>query len=512
MNGNVVLIVDQDQRYTEAVQRGRKINSHYEAPELNRLIKPLGRSYQSIAIISETDTVGAEDYRMAGYEIVTMDGNRPSELRQFIRRLQQNLSANPPERMVVVTTDEEFEFLFDQVLQNQRTKLSVWAPGSSVPSSLTHPAYDYRPLEDLLPEIKVSKVDIRLDYENLYFGLEQRGLRLEPKNLTETVKVAVADLGEVVNIVAYADWDVLANSANRNLQRELASIGVETRYQLSLRGKNSADMKMADDIRTLMERNTNDPDAVDVIVLGTCDRDFRPTVETAKARGKKLIILGLEGGLSAELRRVTGKDIRYLDRFLNLPTARQLPENAPKPSDRHAKLIVHTVVWLNSQGWKWGHLLNLAEALQINSQSPQLRQAIEDEVLIHPDGTIPSDALALNSQLPLVRAIQRLVQWAPGRVGYCLNVKCMPYVDSNFLANGMKMDKRLNQLDAGQNNREAEGWLDLLAEAGILVKQMQPHPKVDNKTIHTWWLPVTGAPKPEESGHCAKRRRSLCPV
>lgn len=491
MNDTITLIVDQYRRHAEAVERDRKINSTYEAKELSRLIKPLGRDCRYIALVSEDDAEGLIAYRRSGYEIISMDGDRKDALRKFIRRMNDTLSRDPPDYLVVVTTDEDFQFLFDTALRNQQTNLAVWAPHATVPSTFTHSAYNYRPLEELLPDIKVKKLDIRLDYENLHFGLKERGWPLDPKALIEAVKAVVADLGEVVNTVAYADWDVLSKSANRNIQRELARIGVETRYQINLRGKNSADMKLADDIRTLLERNFYEPDAVDVIVLGTCDRDFRPTVETAKARGKRLVILALKDGISHELRRVAGDDVRYLDDHLKPPSRAQRHLSTPKPWDKHVSLIAKIALWLHRQGRQWACVDSLAEALALDPQGERLERAVADGVLTRRSNGAKgkSDTLMPNRDHPLAQTIQRLIWWTPGRIDYCLNERGMPYVDSNFLARGMTMDAKLTRLGVGQNRREAEGWLDRVADAGVIVKKSQPHPKTPTRIINTWWLP-----------------------
>lgn len=490
MNDTITLIVDQYRRHVEAVERDRKIDPSYEAEELSRLIKPLGRDRRCIALVSEDDAEGLISYRRSSYEIISMDGDRKDTLRRFIRRMNDTLSRDPPDHLVVVTTDEDFQFLFDTALRNRRTNLAVWAPRATVPSTFTDPDYNYRPLEDLLRDIKVKRLDIRLDYENLHFGLEERGWSSEPKTLIEAAKAAVPNLGEVVNIVAYADWDVLSKSANRNIQRELAHIGVETRYQISLRGKNSADMKLADDIRTLLERNSYEPDAVDVIILGTCDRDFRPTVETAKARGKRLVILSLKDGISHELRRVAGDDVRYLDDHLKPPSGAQRHFSVPKPWDEHAGLVMEIALWLRHRGWKWAYVDKLAEALALDLQDERLEQAVADGVLIRRTNGVQgkSEALMPNRNHPLVQTIQHLIRWVPRRIDYCVNEKGMSYVDSHFLAQGMTMDERFTRLGVGQNRREAEGWLDLIADAGLIVKKPQPHPKTPTKIINTWWL------------------------
>jgi len=290
---DAILVVDQYQRYHEAVQRVHKLDPIREAQGLSILIKLLGRHNRRIAIVSQTDEQGCVAYQSTGFEVIAVNGNRPSELRRFISWIDHSLDRTPPKHLVVVTTDLAFDLLLDRVVRTNETHLAVWAPAATVPVELTLPEYNYRPLEELLPDIKIPRIDIRLDYENLHIGLAKQGWSPDPRVLIEAIKTEVADLGEVVAIIAYADWSTLGRGSGRDFQRELELIGVRTRYQINMNGKNSADMEIENDIRTLVEKDPGAPDNVDAIVLGTCDRDFRPTVETANARGKQLVILSL---------------------------------------------------------------------------------------------------------------------------------------------------------------------------------------------------------------------------
>ncbi len=325
---DAILIADHYQRLKEATERHQKVDPNREAQGLSMLIKPFGRYDRRIAIVNQDDSEGLTAYQRAGFETLAVNGNRPTELRRFIQQIDASLETAPPKHLVIASTDPAFSLLCARTARNRQTAVAVWAPANCVPPELTDPAFGFRPLEELLPDLKVSRLDIRLDYENLHIGLQRRGSPPEPKHLVEAVKAAVSDLGEIITITAYGDWSALAQGGSNDIQRELALLGVETRYQVNIRGKNSADMKIADDIRTLVEKDSGAPDAVDAIVLGTCDRDFRPSVESAKARGKRIVLLALQGGLSRELERVA-TEVRYLDKHLTITPAQSSTEALP---------------------------------------------------------------------------------------------------------------------------------------------------------------------------------------
>jgi hypothetical protein len=366
---------------------------------------------------------------------------------------------------------------------------------------------EYALKEKLAAIFRVAKVDVRLDYENLHIGLKRRGLKITPKALIGAIRAAVADLGSIVTLVAYADWGKLSRGAGLDIQRALARLDVETRYQLNMHGKNSADMKIADDVRTLIEKDPTALDAVDVIVLGTGDRDFRPTIETAKQRGKKVVILALRHSISPVLGRLA--EVRFLE-FGAKPTSGHRPvHRGPKPWDEHAELILRVQVWLNRQGWKWARTDHLTEAVASDPVNlDRLQRAIQAQLLVRRSRLVSNkhgaqeqvETLAPNLGHPLVQAVRHWVEWLPDQITTGLQKKGWSYVDSNALAQAMSKDDVFRCLGVGQTRREAEGWFDLAAAVGIVVKKTQPHRITPTNIVTTWWLPESSTPVADKPG------------
>jgi uncharacterized LabA/DUF88 family protein len=314
---NVILIVDQHQRFSEARRLGLPLDAEYEAQTLRLLIKPMGREYRCIALISRDDLDGLNAYQRANYEIITYNGDRSQRIREFLIEIAKRIEETPPGHLVLVTADPVFQILCDRASRREDLSLSLWTTTQEIPAELCHPAYNARPLDEILPNSRPHRVDVRVDFENLYYGMQENNWSLNIRSIVHSIKAAVSDLGEIVRIVAYADWGVLAKQSNKELQRDLEVLGVKTRYQISIKGKNSADMEIVDDVYRLLGRDYTE-EAVDVIVIGTCDRDFRPVLETAQSRGKRIVVLGLQGKLSRELETVA-HEIRYMDQYYPLP-------------------------------------------------------------------------------------------------------------------------------------------------------------------------------------------------
>jgi uncharacterized LabA/DUF88 family protein len=182
------------------------------------------------------------------------------------------------------------------------------------------------------PQILTPRIDIRLDFENLHITLK-KDLNWKPdaQALIKAIQAGVQHLGVIVRLVAYADWDKLS-LADRDVyqrwnkrawQRDLAAIGVETRYLVNEDNKNVADIQMTNDIRDLLERPLDAPDAADLIILGTNDSDFKGVLTAAQRRRRRIILLAVKGQLSHHLlAAVEAEDIYYIDQGLHLHNGR----------------------------------------------------------------------------------------------------------------------------------------------------------------------------------------------
>jgi uncharacterized LabA/DUF88 family protein len=307
-----------------------------EAYSLSQLVRPLGRDARKIAIVAKDDDQRLLSYQRAGYETHAMGKDRAMELRQFIRQMAAQIKQSPPKHLVLVSDDPEFVHLCDMAASF--TDVSIWANSATVPRELTDSNYGFRPLEELLPNLKIPRIDVRIDIENIFLGLASHGWEPNLRELIEAIHQAVDDLGEIVAVTGYADWDELNQQYGEpdiNWQRELTLAGGESHYVVNQHGKNTTDMKIADDIRTLVEHDPGGSSAIDIIVLVTMDRDFRYVMNTAQRRGKKVVVLALEGGLSRELEDAAS-EVRYLNDFLTLARPSKIGTKMPSPSQHTA--------------------------------------------------------------------------------------------------------------------------------------------------------------------------------
>lgn len=491
---DTVMIVDQYQRYADSRKKGYRVDVKNEARQLARWLEPFGQDHRRLAIVYQSDHEGMKAYTSAGFQTVSVNGNRPEELPRIITSEVQAIKRHHPNQMVIVSDDTAFGPLCASVDEDQ-TKISIWSPTGDIPKDLRH--YDARRLDDLVQtRIEVDKWMVFIDYENIHISLEKQQYVPRPSDIIRAIDAVIGE-GNVLKKVAYADWDVLESSARTNgfkreddkatYQRQLTELGVKTRFQVNLGGKNSADMEIVSDIHSLLSTN----DDVNVIAIVTHDRDFRPVVEDIKAN-KKAVIMALEGNLSREL-EVAADEIRYLDTHLKLKKkgGRHSQLTQTKRFDaKHPQFLFALALakWLRAMQWKWAYRDRLMRQLDnIGTFTEEdVLTAIEDDLLV--EGNRPN-GLMLNPEHPIGAAANQL-NWSLRRqIEYGLKKRSFEYVDTKFMAVGMQRDYKLQSLGIGQSRFQVEQILDAADQVGLLIKETRPHPNCPEKQITTWWLP-----------------------
>jgi len=492
MPPDVIQIVDTYPSETEGHRRTLKNDPDREAEGLSKLAMLLGRNPRKIAIVSRDDESRLLAYQREDYEIIKINGNRDTELRRFIREMSVQIKRDAPKHTVLVSHDPEFIFLCEAAAPH--TDLAVWAESGAVPRELAEGHHNFRPLEELLPFLKIPRVDVRLDLENIVIGLLQRGWVPNVPALISAIRQSLNDLGEIIRITAYADWTELGRNhggSNVNWQRDLTLAGGESRYVVNQHGKNTADMLIADDIRSLVELSPSSSGAIDIIVLATMDRDFRPIVETAQRKGKRVVVLGLEQGISRELEAAVS-EVRCLDKHLVMqPTG---VANQPGPKHEDVSLMLKIAAWMQQKRWRRAYRDQLDQ--EFSHAAEPLDKLISDGWLVPtPDSRVDRQGrartLEFNPDKPSAQAAYYLARWIPERVHYCL--KRMAYVDTHYLAIGMNKDRMLGQLGIAQSRVAAENWLKAAANDGIVVASEQGHPEAPTKRITVWTLPNTNS-------------------
>lgn len=470
----VVAIVDRYQLYESSKRHNVKVDPEREAEMLRLLLGVYGRSQRLVAILNEDDRDAISAYKKHAYDVKPMNGDRPNALRHLIK---EEFDHPSPKHLVVISDDPAFSTLCTFAARNN-TQVSVWSLTSHVPDDLRDARFDIRFFNELLPDTYIQRgpAVVWLDIENLLIGLKENGVIPDIEAFVNAIREEVSDLGDVTSIIAYGDFGLLRESFGTDVQRELEQLGVRTRYQVNMRGKNSADMQIASDIHTHLERDPN----VETVIIGTGDRDFRPSVDAAHNKGKKVIILALKDNLSRDLRQAAA-DVRFLDKYFTADSASPAPITR-NLRNRWVPTLLPLAHFLNQNQWRWTYCDNIADFLSPD----EIREALDAGLLKHGRDGDPR-TVTFDFDHPLARQIHHMAWWIVERVDYLVNEKGMPYVDTHYLARGMRMDEKCQQLNLGQERVDAEAWLHAAAAADLIVKRTRPHPKTPHRQIDTWW-------------------------
>ncbi|MGC9398240.1 MAG: NYN domain-containing protein [Anaerolineae bacterium] len=479
----VVAIVDRYQLQERSKRRNVKVDPAREAEMLRLLLGVYGRNKRLIAVLNEDDRDAISAYKKHAYEVKPMNGDRPNALRRLIK---EEFDRPSPKHLVVISDDPAFSTLCTFAARNN-TQVSVWSPTSRIPEDLRDARFDVRYLNELLPDtyIQLGVAVVWLDIENLLIGLKEKGVIPDIKTFVDAIRQEVSDLGDVTSIIAYGDFGLLRKIFGTDVQRKLEQLGVRTRYQVNVHGKNSADMEIAGDIHTYLERDPN----VETVIIGTGDRDFRPSVDAAHGKGKKVIILALKESLSRDLRQAAD-DVRFLDKYFTADTPSPTPVTA-ELRNRWVPILLRFADRLHSRRWRWAYRDKVSDLFS----SDEIREALEAGLLKHGRDGDPR-TLTFDFNHPLACQVYHMAWWIVERVEYLVNEKGMPYVDTHYLARGMRRDAKCRDLDIGQDRADAEAWLHAAAAADLIVKRTQPHPKAPHKQIDTWWPQAPLLPTP----------------
>jgi hypothetical protein len=294
-------------------------------------------------------------------------------------------------------------------------------------------------------------------------------------------------LGEIVNMVAYADWRVMARATDREYQYMLTRMGVETRNLVSIQGKNSADMRIADDIRSLLDRKPTDPRVVDVVVLCSSDRDFRPLMHTAKMEGQKMLLLALEKSTGSLLKNQVNGHIRYFkpNRAKFQPRhgytkGVNYKELWPEDND-HSKLAVQIAMCLERNGQQWAPAVQIASELSLGKGgAKQIRKLVEDTVC----NTFRNE----NDQVVIELNHEHKIALIASVLSQCLREYSEAHgsapPNSDALVLAILRDPRCAKVGLGPNIFQVEAWLKVAIAAGLLADDDEPGKETPGRPIN----------------------------
>jgi len=397
----------------------------------------------------------------------------------------------PVDEFILVTSADDLLPLINRIKMSRHGRIRIW--GDQKPD--VEDAI-FQPLTSILG-IQTKTVAIYIDFENIAISLNEQGYAVNLDRLIEGINLHASAHGQITRMAAYAPWgqrgslpplvDDMGREVSDDAPSRLALANIDPVFNLP--GKNSADMRIAKDVLA----DSTQPNAGDVYIIASGDRDFNDVFGALRARNKQVIVWGVRGSTSRMLENNPSLQIEYLDDFLQLRrheavgqtytasiSTPQGSANAFTPSQWSSVVLQYDRLAAEIPG----------EGLPIEALQEQLRRmsAVVSEArgkdlvsqaiamgILRATGNgstklvYPAADHSIVERTRLVR--DRIVQ----RVANTLDVRGWEYVNYGFLLKGIAMDRDLERPGLNIDDPWRSDWVDCLIREGILVRELIPH-------------------------------------
>ncbi len=447
----------------------------------------------------------ADAFRQEGYALLSAEGGESGRCLSFRQQIEAlEAGPRPPEVYVLVSQDPELAPLAHSLVEAGRD-VRVWGLACSTPAELQQEALQFYSLEELL-DLRVRSRALFIDFENIAFCLHDLGYAVDPALLARHLRERAAHGNSPVQAFAYADWhrlppmqDASGRSLSSEAQRFFELSDIDTRYLISRAGKNTADMRIADDIRTVLQ----EPNPPDVFIIASGDRDFAPVIDTLLRQGREVIVWGVRGKTSRNLAEMA--HVEYLQEFVPLtqrvarPTE---PGAAPEPG---AVVAAETVpsIWtplvtllddiMGRNNWSWVSFSKLvAEACHSGKfggteeeTRDLINQAIARGIILreripNPNPNYPDQfiwACRPNDESRAVQAARLVPALAIEFMWRSIVERGWDYVAFSFLLREMANCPELSLPGFNTDDDWRAAWINHLVAEGRLRLERRPHPK-----------------------------------
>jgi hypothetical protein len=398
----------------------------------------------------------------------------------------------PVDELILVTTNDEVLSLIKRVKMHKNGRVRVWA---DQPPSLEDVVY--QPLTAILG-IQTKTVVLYIDFENIAISLNENGYAVNIDRLIEGLSAHASAHGQIKRMAAFAPWgqrgslpplvDDMGREVSDDTPSRLALANIDPVYNLP--GKNSADMRIAKDVLA----ESMSPNAPDIFIIASGDRDFNDVFSALRNRNKQVIVWGVRGSTSRMVESNPTLQIEYLDDFLALQrhdavgqmysSAQATPAgaaNAFTPSQWSTVVLQYDILSAQQGGEGGVTIESLQDQLRhVNAVISPARgrdlilQAIAMGILrsTRNGGVEYVQPAADHSIVERTRLVRdRIVL----RVGNTLDVRGWEYVNYGFLLKGIAMDRDLERPGLNGDDTWRSIWVDCLVREGLLLREMVPH-------------------------------------
>jgi hypothetical protein len=427
-------------------------------------------------------------FLQAGYELFTVS-ERKFLTDALLTEFFPIDSEATVDELIFASSQSDFLGIISRLNLKPNVRIRVWAD--------VRPSDDtviFQPLESILG-VKTKSVALYIDFENISISLNEQGYIVDLGVLIDAIKVRTSQYGQVVHMAAYAPWgqrgslppmlDIHGREISDDVPSRLAVESIDPVF--SLPGKNSADLRIAKDV--LAESAA--PNSPEIVIIASGDRDFNDIYNTLRARGKQVVVWGVQGSTSRVLENNTSITLEYIDDFAPFRKHKELVglfdqvdddeydhEDDFRPSQWSSVVLQYdfmhqaqpkqriTAERLAQQLTNVSATANDDRAYELIEQATNIGILAENEA----DGS-----LRLRHENPIVAQTHLIRDHILSRVRNTLSVRNWNYVNYGFLLKGIAMDDKLVGHGINPDDNWRSEWIDFLVRENILERELIPH-------------------------------------
>lgn len=426
-------------------------------------------------------------FRSVGYEVFDADDRAclPDCLLEGLFRHDPA----PISELILATTSLDLLPLISKVNLTRNSRIRVWGADENMLAGTEYEDQVIYQLLDALYGIRTKNVWVYIDFENISISLNEQGFVVNLDHLIDRLVSQAKAHGKLVKMAAYAPWGQrgalppLVDSSGREVAGEaparLMMANIDPVFHLP--GKQSADIRIARDVLT----DAGHPEAGDVIILATGDRDFNDVINPMLQRNKTVIVWGVRGSTGRLLQKHPSLQLEYIDDFTDMRTHQSLSTVETErdiesfiPSQWSSVIIQFYRPSAASENaiTTVDELINrLIDARDVTSPErgdDLVSQAISLGIL---QRQIAAGGISLNMQHPVVEKTLLIVNRVVRRVANTLSSRNWEYVNYGFLLKGLAMERDLDRPGMNENDQWRSHWIDCLVRERVLQRDLVPH-------------------------------------
>jgi hypothetical protein len=426
-------------------------------------------------------------FRSVGYEV--FDAPNREDLADILIIHYFSYDPDPVDELILATTSRDLLPLIRRIKTTRSARIRMWGSEDVLQGTEFANEIIFQPLETLLG-IQTKNVWVYIDFENISISLNEQGFMVNLDHLIDRFVSQAQAHGNVVKMSAYAPWgqrgtlpplvDYSGREVADDAPSRLMMANIDPVFNLP--GKNSADIRIARDVMT----DATHPEAGDVIILASGDRDFNDVINALVQRNKTVVVWGVRGSTSRQLEKHPSIQLEYIDDFTDLQTHQSLSKLETEDNAMDSFIpsqwtsVVIQYYRLNAFfGDKEittkdliHQLVSVGAVVSPERGEDLVSQAISLGVLKQVSAR---GVIELNLQHPIVEKTLLITDRVTRRVANTLQVRNWEYVNYGFLLKGLEMERDIDRLGMNDNDQWRSHWIDCLVREHVLQRELVPH-------------------------------------